>query len=152
MGSLTEAAPHPMLFDPRPFEVAPPPPKAFDSDWRERAVCAKVASENRIWFHAEYAALPDNPHRGRYYDSNSQRQSSIPRKDRFVEAMAYCAICPVVDECWEYASEEDRHYTVRGGRVPTCNLYEYPDTPSLFARSVYLTRGKRVNPPMKRKP
>ena len=39
--------------------------------------------------------------------------------DRLTEAASFCVGCPMIDSCFESATDADLFWTVRGGRLPT---------------------------------
>jgi hypothetical protein len=80
-------------------------------EWMAQAACAEPYAANGYdaWFgHADDA---------RDEDGVPLKTSVIPREYRRV-AMGYCLVCPVKQECLNYAMENDIRHGIWGGKAP----------------------------------
>lgn len=72
-------------------------------DWRDKAIC-----------------VTRDPEDFTYVESGNGGMGELKQnKDRLLEAADFCLDCPVMFECLDSATLNERFWTVRGGELPT---------------------------------
>lgn len=76
--------------------------------WREQAAC--IGSDPEIFNLVQVSGNAKAPEIREVLERN---------RFNFSKALAFCAICPVGQECEDDADQDDKAFTVRGGVLPT---------------------------------
>lgn len=91
----------------------------MDKSFREKAAC-KTADPNLFYLidddHPHFVELVkthNDPRDGSFKEELEEIQEA-----NFHKAFRFCHSCPVRQECYDSASNKDKHYTVRGGKFP----------------------------------
>lgn len=82
-----------------------------DREWMGQAACAEPYAETRFdgWF--------GHPDDARDEDGVPLKTSVIPKEYRRY-ALGFCLVCPVKQECLEYAMDNDIRHGIWGGKAP----------------------------------
>jgi hypothetical protein len=96
--------------------------------WQDDAICVKA--DPFIFSIVD----EDHPHAKDSLGEDLDLPSRILKTvDNFEEAKLWCEICPVIDECWQNATLDDRAFTYRGGRAPSKFSGKLPGRPKGYS-------------------